>query len=87
MSSSAFRPYGLIKSSIEEVLYHRAHIANVQTGVADPKEHETSALMEVILYSHVFTSAENFIVNSQLPPASDSEKRCDLVIRYLERGT
>jgi hypothetical protein len=87
MSSSAFRPHGLIKSPIEEALYHRAHIANVYTGIADPKEHETSALMEVILYSNVFTSSENFIVNSQQPPTTQSDKKCDIVIRYLESGT
>lgn len=87
MSSSTFQPYGLVKSAVEEALYHRAHIANVHTGIADPKEHETSALMEVILYSNIFTTRDSFIVNSQQPPASGSEKRCDIVIRYLEQGT
>jgi hypothetical protein len=87
MSSLAFRPHGLIKNSVEEALYRRAHIANIYTGIADPKEHETSALMEVILYSNIFTTSENFMVNSQQPPAPQSNKRCDIVIRYLEQGT
>jgi hypothetical protein len=87
MSSSTFRPHGLIKNPIEEALYHRAHIANVYTGLADPKEHETSALMEVILYSNVFTTDNNFIVNSQQPPTAESDKKCDIVVRYLEQGT
>merc|ERR1712225_226790 len=87
MSSSAFQPHGLIKNPVEEALYHRAHIANVYTGIADPREHETSALMEVVLYSNIFTTRENFMVNSQQPPASQSDKRCDIVIRYLEQGT
>lgn len=87
MSSSTFRPHGLIRSPIEEALYHRAHIANVYSGLADPKEYETSALMEVILYSNVFTSHDNFIVNSQQPPATESDKKCDIVVRYLEQGT
>ncbi|KAH9208845.1 hypothetical protein DL95DRAFT_414385 [Leptodontidium sp. 2 PMI_412] len=87
MSSSAFQPHGLIKNPVEEALYHRAHIANVYTGIADPREHDTSALMEVILYSNIFTTRENFIVNSQQPPASQSDRRCDIVIRYLEQGT
>ena len=43
--------------------------------------------MEVILYSHIFTTNEHFLVNSQQPPAPGSEKRCDIVIRYLEHGT
>jgi len=72
---------------VEEALYHRAHIANVYTGISDPKEHETSALMEVILYSNIFTTGDNFMVNSQQPPAPQSDKRCDIVIRYLEHGT
>jgi hypothetical protein len=87
MSSSTFRPHRLIKSPIEEALYYRAHIANVYSGLADPKEHETSALIEVILYSHVFTIYDNFIVNSQQPPTTDSEKKCNIIVRYLEQGT
>jgi hypothetical protein len=65
MSSSTFRAHGLNKSPIEVALYRRAHIANVYSGMADPKEYETSALMEVILYSHVFTTHKRFLVNSQ----------------------
>jgi hypothetical protein len=63
MLSLAFRPYGLIKSPIEEALYYRAYIANVYTRIADPKEYKTSALMKVILYNNVFTVHNNFIVN------------------------
>ena len=70
MSSPAFQPHRLIKNSVEEALYNRAHIANIYTGIADPREHETSALMEVNLYSNIFTTRGNFMVNSQQPPAS-----------------
>lgn len=69
MSSLSFRPYRLIRNPVEEALYHRAHIANVYTGIADPREHETSDFMEVVLYSNIFTTGENFMVNSQQPPA------------------
>ncbi|KAF2466833.1 uncharacterized protein BDR25DRAFT_359338 [Lindgomyces ingoldianus] len=71
MSSLAFRPRGLIKSPIMEVLYRKAHIANVFTGITDPKEYETTALAEVMFYTE-FTVAENFIVNIQYPPAPGS---------------
>ncbi|KAH6716267.1 hypothetical protein BKA61DRAFT_574090 [Leptodontidium sp. MPI-SDFR-AT-0119] len=87
MSFFAFGPHGLIRNPVEEALCHRAHIANVYTGIADPREHEASALMEVILYSNIFTTRENFMANSQQPPASQSDKRCDIVVRHLEQGT
>ena len=69
-----------------EVLYRTAHIANVFTGIADPKEYETTALAEVMFYTE-FPVAENFIVNSQYPLAPGPTLRCDHAIRYLESGT
>jgi hypothetical protein len=87
MSSLAFRPYRLIKNSVKKALYHRAYIANVYTKIADPKEHKTSAFIEVIFYSNIFTIYNNFIVNSQQPSAPQSDKKCNIVIRYLEQGT
>jgi hypothetical protein len=84
-SMAAFQPHGLIRTPIQQQLYFRAHIANVYAGIANPKEPETVALMEVILYRNIFTEPY-FIVNSQQPPTPTSDRRCDLVIRYLESG-
>jgi hypothetical protein len=86
-SMAAFQPYGLIKTPIEQVLYHKAHIANVHTGIADPKEHEMVALMTALLYSNVFTTCENFIVSNEQPPAPTSKQWCDIVVRYLKSGS
>jgi hypothetical protein len=67
-------------------LYNRAHIANIFTGMANPKEHETVALMEVVLYQNIFND-KNFAVTSEQPPSLSSRRRCDLVIKYLESGS
>ncbi len=82
---AAFQPHGLIRTPIQQQLYFRAHIANIYAGIANPKESETVALMEVILYRNIFTEP-HFIVNSQQPPTPTSGRRCDLVVRYLESG-
>jgi hypothetical protein len=68
-------------------LYYRAYITNVYTRIANPKEYETSTLIEVILYSNVFTIYNNFIINSQLPPTPKSKKKYNIVVRYLENRT
>jgi hypothetical protein len=68
------------------VLYHKAHIVNVYTGIANPKEHEIVVLMLAILYSNVFPMRENFAVSAKQPPTPDSDTRCDIVVRYLESG-
>jgi len=87
MSSTApFRPHGLIKTPMQQQFYNKAHLANVFTGIADPKEHATVALMEVILYGNIFTE-DYFAVTSEQPPNPDSSKRCDLVVNYLEEGS
>jgi hypothetical protein len=86
MTSSTFQPYGLITNRLQESLYHRAHIANFYSGIADPKEYETSALVGDIL-NNEFTSSENFTVSSQYPPAPESSLRVDYAVRYLEQGT
>ena len=82
----AFKLYGLIRTPIEEVLYYKAHIANVYTRIANPKEHETVALMLAILYSNVFLTRENFAVSAKQLPTLDSNTCCDIVVRYLESG-
>jgi hypothetical protein len=86
-SMATFQPHGLIKTAIEQALYHKAHIANVYAGIADPKEHETVALMTAILYSNVFTTCENFAVSNEQPPTPKSKSCCDIVVRYLESGS
>jgi len=75
---------GLITTRLQEKLYQRAHIANIKTGVADPKENETVALMEVIFSQNIFADKTTFIVNSQQPPVTTSRRRCDIVISYLD---
>jgi hypothetical protein len=84
-SIAAFQPHGLIRTPVQQQLYFRAYIANVYARIADPKEPETVALIEVILYRNIFTEPY-FIVNSQQPPTPTSDRRCDLVVRYLESG-
>ena len=86
-SMAAFHPHGLIRTPIEQMLYLKAHIANATTGIADPKEHETVALMTEILYSNVFTTRENFAIRNEQPPTPTSKSRCDIVVRYLESGS
>jgi len=78
-SMAAFQPYGLIRTLIQQQLYFKAHIANIYAGISDPKETETVALIEVILYRNIFTEP-HFIVNSQQPPTPTSDRRCDLVV-------
>ena len=56
------------------------------TGLANPKEYETVALMEVVLYKNIFND-DNFAVTSEQPPSLTSGRRCDLVIKYLESGS
>ncbi|KAK0111102.1 hypothetical protein ONS95_001478 [Cadophora gregata] len=82
-STTPFSPHGLIKTPMQQQFYNRAHLANVSTGIADPKEHATVALMEVILYRNIFTE-DHFAVTSEQPPSPDSSKRCDLVVNYLD---
>jgi hypothetical protein len=84
-SMAAFQPHGLIRTPIQQQLYFKAHIANIHARISNPKETETIALMEVILYRNIFTEP-HFIVNSQQPPTPTSDRRCDLVVRYLESG-
>lgn len=71
---------------MQQQFYNTAHLANVFTGIADPKEHATVALMEVILYRNIFTE-DYFAVTSEQPSSPDSSKRCDLVVNYLEEGS
>jgi hypothetical protein len=85
-SVPAFKPHGLIRTPIEEVLYHKAYIVNVYTGIADPKEYKTVTLMLAILYSNIFPTYKNFAVSAEQPPTPDSDTRCDIVVRYLESG-
>ncbi len=85
-SITAFKPHGLIRSPVEQELYHEAHITNVYTGIADPKEYKTVALMGTILYSNIFTTRENFVVTHEQPPNPTSSSRCDIIVKYLGNG-
>ena len=85
-SSTGFRPHGLIRTPMQQQLYNKAHIANIYTGIADPKEHETVALMEVVLYKNIFTE-DYFAITSEQPASAMSKCRCDIVIKYLESGS
>lgn len=80
--STGFQSYGLIKSLAQQVLYRRAHLANVTTGMADPKEHHTTALMSQILSRNIFTE-EHFTVLAEQPPSPASGKRVDIVVSYV----
>jgi hypothetical protein len=71
---------------MQQQFYNRAHIVNVYTGIADPKEHETVALMEVVLYKNIFTE-DYFAVTSEQPASTTSKRHCDIVIKYLESGS
>ncbi len=46
--------------------YNKAYIANIYTGMADPKEHDTVALMKFVLYKNIFTE-DYFAVTSEQP--------------------
>ena len=83
---TSFRPHGLIRSPMQQQFYNRAHIANIYTGIADPREHETVALMEVVLYKNIFTE-DYFAVTSEQPASTMSKRHCDIVIKYLESGS
>ena len=71
---------------MQQQFYNRAHIANIYAGIADPKEHETVALMEVVLYKNIFTE-DYFAVTSEQPASTTSKRHCDIVIKYLESGS
>jgi hypothetical protein len=83
-SALAFKPYGLIRTLIKEVLYYKAHIANVYTRIANLKEHKTVVLMLAILYSNVFLMCENFAVSAKQLLTLDSDTCCNIVVRYLK---
>jgi hypothetical protein len=71
---------------MQQQFYNRAYIANVYTGIADPKEHETVVLMEVVLYKNIFTE-DYFVVTSEQLASITSKRYCDIVIKYLESGS
>ncbi|RFU26295.1 hypothetical protein B7463_g10056, partial [Scytalidium lignicola] len=82
-SATNFRPHGLIKTRMQQQFYNKAHIANIYTGIADPKEHETVALMEVVLYKNIFTE-DYSAATSEQPASLESQRHCEIVIKYLE---
>ncbi|MCJ1226390.1 hypothetical protein MMC12_003040 [Toensbergia leucococca] len=86
MSSSTFRPHGLIKSLVQERLYHEAHITNITSGTANPKEEKTKALKQAMLSANYFPESEYFVVSSEQSPTPTSQRSCDLVIRYIDIG-
>jgi hypothetical protein len=85
-SSTGFRPHRLIRTLMQQQLYNKAYIANIYTGIADPKEHETVALIEVVLYKNIFTK-DYFAITSEQPASAMSKRRCDIMIKYLESGS
>jgi hypothetical protein len=52
--------------------------------MANPKENQTVALMEVVLYKIIFID-DHFAVTSEQLPSLDSERRYELVIKYLSK--
>jgi len=81
---TSFLPHGLIRSPLQQQVYNRAHVANIYTGIADPKEHESVAVMEVVLYKNVFTEDYRRVTSEQ-PVSTTSKRHCDIVIKYLEK--
>ena len=71
---------------MQQQLYNQAHIANLYTGIADPKEHEAVALMGFVLYKNIFAE-DYFAVTHEQPASSKSKRQCDIAIKYFENGT
>ena len=82
----AFQKHGLIRTPLQQVLYFEAHWANISTGIANPKEDKTIALIEAIFNQNVF-SGPTFSSASQYPPAPNSRNKIDDAILYLDSGT
>ena len=85
-SATNFKPHGLIRTRMQQQLYNKAHIANVYTGIADPKEHETVALMVNVLYKNIFTE-DDFAVSNEQPANPVTRRHCEILVRYLENGS
>jgi hypothetical protein len=85
-SESKFHAHGLITSPALEIQYLVAHIANYKKAKHDPREYETVELLENIFNKVVF-NRDDIFVNSQQPPGMHSKKACDIVIKYIEKGT
>ncbi|KAF8859339.1 hypothetical protein BDZ45DRAFT_673305 [Acephala macrosclerotiorum] len=85
-SATNFRPQGLVRTRMQQQFYNNAHITNIYTGIADPKEHENVALMEVVLYRNIFTE-DYFAVTSEQPASLASQRHCDIVVKYLGNET
>jgi hypothetical protein len=85
MSSSHWRPHGLVTKQLLEESY-RAAKASVDKDGYNAKEHYTVTYFED-LFNKVIFSNDHFKVNSQIPPASKkgTEKACDLVIKYFDQ--
>ena len=84
-SVTNFRPHGLIKTRMRQQFYNKAQIANIYTGIVDPKEHDIVALMEVVLYKNIFTE-DYFAVTSEQPASLESQRHCEIVIKYLQKS-
>jgi hypothetical protein len=73
---STFQPHGLIKTPLQEALYQRASIPTPSTN---SKDYESLALLKVLLYTQLFTAADNFVVNSQ-------QQSADIVVSHFGDG-
>lgn len=78
MIPSSWRPHGLIRDYKLEAPYLMARITQAPDGnIINPKEPQTIALFEN-LFQDVFFASDDFVINSQRPPATNSSKACDL---------
>jgi hypothetical protein len=71
---------------MQQQFYNRAYIANVYTGIADPKEHKTVVLIKIILYKNIFTK-DYFVVTSEQLASTTFKRYYDIVIKYLKSGS
>lgn len=53
-----FDSHGLIRTPAQQSLYHKAHIANITTGIANPEGNETMALILDVRILNILNSWE-----------------------------
>ena len=82
MSSSIKLPQGLITSQAILALYEDAHIDSLSPD-CDPREYQTVHLLEAIFNKVLFQDHDTVFVNSQVPPHSESDLKCDLAVKYV----
>lgn len=75
-------PRGLINSPALLSLYNDAHIDSLSPE-CDPREYQTVHLLEAIFNKVLFQNHKTVFVNSQVPPHSQSDLKCDLAVKYV----